>query len=365
MRAAAIAFVAAVLLACGCTATALAQGGENAPPTELWENYPLDAPAPDHATTPGERAPRPATPDPNAAEPAPGAGATGPADDDGPGLFVLMIPPLIVTVGILFAAARQRRRGEPLRNLLPRASAERRPQLPPPPVTPEPVAEPIARLPEPPPPEPDQPDHAPAEPARPSEPQPEPVQHADPEPEPVARPEPPRVAEPVAERPTAADELAPPPAPDELHPRRLPSNRFARNRADALGYVSVPAVDDSYRDDLRSQVRRIRRACEAFELSLLELVPDDESTAATPAERPGYRRVMRRLDRGDATCLVTTRVERLSSSAEEWVLLLELLEDLDVRLIVVEDALDTHASGGREEAWALVGRDAPLAPGQP
>jgi DNA invertase Pin-like site-specific DNA recombinase len=73
---------------------------------------------------------------------------------------------------------------------------------------------------------------------------------------------------------------------------------------------------------------------------------------------------MRRLDRGDATCLVTTRVERLSSSAEEWILLLELLEDLDVRLIVVEDALDTGASGGREEAWALVGRDAPLAPGQ-
>jgi DNA invertase Pin-like site-specific DNA recombinase len=170
--------------------------------------------------------------------------------------------------------------------------------------------------------------------------------------------------------------MSPPPEPEappeptlpfraagEGSPRRLPSKRFSRDRADALGYVTVPAVDDAHREELRRQVKRIRRACDAFELSLLELIPDDESTAPTPTDRAGYRRVMRRLDRGDAACLVTTRVQRVASSAEEWVLLLDLLDELEVRLIVVDDALDTGSASGRDEAWRLAGLEAPLTPG--
>lgn len=142
--------------------------------------------------------------------------------------------------------------------------------------------------------------------------------------------------------------------PADPHPRD-PS----RTRDLALGYVSIPAVDDAHREDLRRQVKHIRRACEALELSLVDLIPDTESDDLTASERPGIRRILRRLARGDASCLVTTTVERLASSAEEWGEMLTRLEEQGVRLVVVDDALDTGLDGGRAEAWALIDREAP------
>lgn len=127
----------------------------------------------------------------------------------------------------------------------------------------------------------------------------------------------------------------------------------------ALGYVSIPAVDDRHREDLRRQVKHIRRACDALELSLVDLVPDTESDDVTASERPGLRRILRRLARGDASCLVTTTVERLASSAEEWGELLERLDADGIRLVIVDDALDTGLDGGRAEAWALIDQKAP------
>lgn len=165
-------------------------------------------------------------------------------------------------------------------------------------------------------------------------------------------------AAPAAASPAPAGAPATPAPPAELpadpHPRD-PS----RTRDLALGYVSIPAVDDAHREDLRRQVKHIRRACEALELSLIDLIPDTESDDVTASERPGIRRILRRLDRGDASCLVTTTVERLASSAEEWGQLLTRLDAEGVRLVVVDDALDTGLDGGREDAWALIGQEAP------
>jgi resolvase-like protein len=306
-RAAAIAFVAALLLVCAHTISASAQHPGNVVPTRLWENSAFDVGAAVERTTGAARAP---------SEPA----------DGGPSPLVLVFPPLIVAAGFVLAVARQRRRGQPLRDMLPRPSGDARHHLGPPPMAPEPAPHPKSIA----------------------------------APEPSAAP-PPDLA--AASPPAPASGATPAPAGSARRP--LPSRRFVRTRADALGYVSVPTVDETHREGLRHQVRRIRRACEAFELSLVALVPDDESTAATPQERPGYQRLMRRLDAGDATCLVTTSVERLASTAEEWLLLLDLLDDLEVRLIVVEDAVDTGAQRGREEAWRLAGVAAPSAPGRP
>lgn len=155
--------------------------------------------------------------------------------------------------------------------------------------------------------------------------------------------------------PPLAPPVAEPQMPADPSPRRVAHDL-------ALGYVSIPAVDDRHREDLRRQVRHIRRACEALELSLVDLIPDTESDDVTASERPGIRRILRRLDRGDATCLVTTTVERVASSADEWAELLGHLEAGEIRLVVVDDALDTGLDGGRDEAWALIGLEAPGTP---
>lgn len=142
-------------------------------------------------------------------------------------------------------------------------------------------------------------------------------------------------------------------------PRTTPARRFVREgEVRGLGYVSVEAVDDSHREDLRRQVTRIRSACDARGILLVEIVPDRESPGPV-WDRPGFDRVVRRLERGDATCLVASDVERLASSAEDWIALLRLLEAGSVRLVVADDDLDTASSAGRDEAWSLIGLTAP------
>jgi DNA invertase Pin-like site-specific DNA recombinase len=120
----------------------------------------------------------------------------------------------------------------------------------------------------------------------------------------------------------------------------------------------VEAVDDAHRDDLRRQVTAIRRACDARGIELVDIVPDRESSGPV-VDRPGFDRVLRRHERGDATCLVAADVERLAASSEEWLLLLQLLDDDDVRLVVADEGIDTGSDAGRAEAWSLTGRPAP------
>ena len=87
---------------------------------------------------------------------------------------------------------------------------------------------------------------------------------------------------------------------------------------------------------------------------LHQLVGDVQSYAGPDLERPGLNHALELLTAGEATCLMVAGLDRLSRSAANLGTVIEWLEEVGVRLVVIDIDLDTHTEEGRLAARALV-----------
>jgi DNA invertase Pin-like site-specific DNA recombinase len=124
-------------------------------------------------------------------------------------------------------------------------------------------------------------------------------------------------------------------------------------RERALGYTTFPERKRAVSPESRYQARRIRAACEARGLVLHKLVGDVQSYSGPDLERPGLKHALALLGSGEAGCLVVTGLDRLSRSAANLGTVIDWLEEVGARLVVIDLDLDTHTEQGRVAARAL------------
>lgn len=137
-----------------------------------------------------------------------------------------------------------------------------------------------------------------------------------------------------------------------LMPGRAPRTPHP-GRELALGYTTFPERKRAVSPESRYQARRIRAACEARGMVLHQLVGDVQSYAGPDLERPGLNHALELLSAGEVSCLVVAGLDRLSRSAANLGTVIEWLEQLDARLVVIDIDLDTHTEEGRLAARAL------------
>jgi len=123
-------------------------------------------------------------------------------------------------------------------------------------------------------------------------------------------------------------------------------------RQPALGYASVPEGDQGD-DSMRRQQQEIDAICSRKGLDLLKLVRDVESRGGSDLNRPGLVYALKQLKAHDASCLVVSSLERLTTSAANLGTLVEWLDRRGARLVVVDIDLDTGTPEGRLAAKAL------------
>lgn len=121
----------------------------------------------------------------------------------------------------------------------------------------------------------------------------------------------------------------------------------------ALGYTTFPERKRAVSPESRYQARRIRAACEARGLILHQLVGDVESYSGPDLDRPGLNHALERLAAGEASCLVVAGLDRLSRSAANLGTVIEWLDEVGARLVVIDIDLDTDTDEGRLAARAL------------
>jgi DNA invertase Pin-like site-specific DNA recombinase len=122
----------------------------------------------------------------------------------------------------------------------------------------------------------------------------------------------------------------------------------------AVGYTTFPDRRQTVSPEGRYQARRIGAACEARGLTLHKLVGDVRTYSGPDLERPALVHALRMLEAGEATCLIVTGLDRLSHSAANVGTLIDWVEDLGARLVVIDIDLDTSTEQGRIAARALV-----------
>jgi DNA invertase Pin-like site-specific DNA recombinase len=122
----------------------------------------------------------------------------------------------------------------------------------------------------------------------------------------------------------------------------------------AVGYTTFPDRRQTVSPEGRYQARRIASACEARGLVLHKLVGDVRSYSGPDLERPALVHALRMLEAGEASCLIVTGLDRLSHSAANVGTLIDWVEDLGARLVIIDIDLDTATEQGRIAARALV-----------
>lgn len=122
----------------------------------------------------------------------------------------------------------------------------------------------------------------------------------------------------------------------------------------ALGYVSVPQVGGDDSDLLHHQAADINDHCERRGWKLLEVVRDVEGQNAKGLERPGLVYALERIDKGEASCLVVSELERVSRSAADLGRILEWLGRSKGSFVALDVGLDTASAEGAVATRALM-----------
>jgi DNA invertase Pin-like site-specific DNA recombinase len=135
--------------------------------------------------------------------------------------------------------------------------------------------------------------------------------------------------------------------------RSSPEPPGQRNGVAALGYVSAREPEAVDGQELRDQMAAIDTACCQRGLALDEVIADLVQIEDTRPERPGLQYALRRLEAGEASCLVVAELGRLSGSAPEIGYIVEWLRRREARLVAVDDGLDTGTRTGGKAADML------------
>jgi site-specific DNA recombinase len=112
----------------------------------------------------------------------------------------------------------------------------------------------------------------------------------------------------------------------------------------AVGYIRVSKQNERG-VSLDSQSEKIR-AMACVHDAEVEIVADDGETGRH-ANRPGLRRVLEMVRRGEVELVIVAKLDRLTRSVKDLAELLELFQKRNVSLVSVAEALDTGSAAGR------------------
>ena len=115
-----------------------------------------------------------------------------------------------------------------------------------------------------------------------------------------------------------------------------------------VGYIRV-STDMQAQEGVSLDAQRVRLQayCVAQELTLVELIAD-EGQSAKSLDRPGLRRALGMLDRGEALGIIVPKLDRLTRSVKDLGELCDryFREGKPWHLLSVSDAIDTRSAGG-------------------
>ncbi|HAN93427.1 MAG TPA: hypothetical protein DCQ33_15290 [Nitrospira sp.] len=115
-----------------------------------------------------------------------------------------------------------------------------------------------------------------------------------------------------------------------------------------VGYIRVSTDMQALEGiSLDAQRARLQAYCTAQELMLVDVIAD-EGQSAKSLDRPGLRRALGMLDRGEAQGIIVPKLDRLTRSVKDLGELCDryFREGKPWHLLSVSDAIDTRSAGG-------------------
>ena len=140
-------------------------------------------------------------------------------------------------------------------------------------------------------------------------------------------------------------------APARPEPPAGPEQRQALR---AIGYVSGGPHGEFEQSGVRDQMAAIAATCVQRGWDLLEIVRDVEREGVRAPERPGLVHALKRLEAGEAACLVIYSLPRLSPAVTELGSILKAIGRGGGRFVSLEDQIDTAEPAGRKAANVIV-----------
>ena len=115
----------------------------------------------------------------------------------------------------------------------------------------------------------------------------------------------------------------------------------------AIGYVRVSTDRQAEQGvSLEAQEAKIRAMATVQGAELLEVIVDGGESAKS-LNRPGLKRLLEMMNKGEIEAIIIAKLDRLTRSVKDLCGLLELLEKRKVALISVAESLDTSSAAGR------------------
>src|SRR3569623_1635153 len=115
----------------------------------------------------------------------------------------------------------------------------------------------------------------------------------------------------------------------------------------AIGYVRVSTDRQAEQGvSLEAQEAKIRAMATVQGAELLDVIVDGGESAKS-LNRPGLKRLLEMMNKGEIEAIIIAKLDRLTRSVKDLCGLLELLEKRKVALISVAESLDTSSAAGR------------------
>ena len=127
---------------------------------------------------------------------------------------------------------------------------------------------------------------------------------------------------------------------------RASSNRMSTKRV--VGYVRVSTEKQAVEGvSLAAQEAKLRAYCVAMDLELVAVEADEGISAKSLKGRDGLARALARIDSGEVSGLIVTKLDRLTRSVRDLGALVEVYFERRADLLSLADSIDTRTAAGR------------------
>lgn len=115
-----------------------------------------------------------------------------------------------------------------------------------------------------------------------------------------------------------------------------------------VGYVRVSTEKQASEGvSLAAQEAKLRAYCLAMDLDLVAVEKDEDASAKSLKGRPGLARALARIDSGEVSGLIVTKLDRLTRSVADVAVLVEGYFATRADLLSLADSIDTRTAAGR------------------
>jgi len=112
-----------------------------------------------------------------------------------------------------------------------------------------------------------------------------------------------------------------------------------------IGITRVSSVGQKDNTSLSNQMKMIKDYCSVYSIQLDELI--EEIYTGTTMDRDGLNRVKSLVDEGKLESVIVMKLDRLMRSFTEGVVFIKFLLDNEVKIISVQEQIDTSSVSGR------------------